>query len=92
VSLLVGLYNSVYLVYTRGFSIGQGMMKIKVVTAQGQLLSGGTAFLRLLIRVVFQFIAVLSILDLLWPLWDERRQTLHDKVVNSYVINNPSGR
>jgi uncharacterized RDD family membrane protein YckC len=51
----------------------------------------GTAFLRLLIRVLFQFIAVLSILDLLWPLWDERRQTLHDKVSNSYVINNPSG-
>ncbi len=91
VSLLVGLYNSVYLVYTRGFSIGQGVVKIKVVSAQGQLLSGGTAFLRLLIRVVFQFIAVLSILDMLWPLWDERRQTLHDKIVNSYVINNPSG-
>jgi uncharacterized RDD family membrane protein YckC len=92
VSLLVGLYNSVYLVYTRGFSIGQGVVKIKVVNAQGQLLSGGTAFLRLLVRVLFQLVAVLSILDMLWPLWDERRQTLHDKIVNSYVINNPSGR
>jgi hypothetical protein len=24
-------------------------------------------------------------------LWDERRQTLHDKAVNCYVINNPQG-
>jgi len=30
-----------------------------------------------------------GILDLLWPLWDQWKQTLHDKVVNSYVINFP---
>jgi uncharacterized RDD family membrane protein YckC len=26
------------------------------------------------------------LLDLLWPLWDERNQTLHDKIVKSYVV------
>jgi uncharacterized RDD family membrane protein YckC len=25
--------------------------------------------------------------DVLWPLWDERNQTLHDKIVSTYVIN-----
>jgi uncharacterized RDD family membrane protein YckC len=90
-TLLVGLYNSVYLVSKRGFSIGQGVVKVKVVTANGGLLTQGNAFLRLIVRVVFEFVPFLPVLDLLWPLWDPRRQTLHDKAVNSYVINNPSG-
>lgn len=90
-TLLVGLFNGVYLVSQRGASIGQGLVKVKVVDANGRLLSQGTAFLRLVVRVALGVIAVLTILDLLWPLWDERRQTLHDKAVNCYVINNPQG-
>jgi uncharacterized RDD family membrane protein YckC len=86
-TLFVGLYNSVYLISERGYSIGQGVMRIMVVDANGARLTTGTAFLRLLIRVAFNCVAIVSLLDLLWPLWDERRQTLHDKVVNSYVIN-----
>jgi uncharacterized RDD family membrane protein YckC len=27
-----------------------------------------------------------GLLDLLWPLWDEQRQTLHDKAVGSFVV------
>jgi uncharacterized RDD family membrane protein YckC len=66
-------------------------MKIKVVDAQGQRLTFGTAFIRLLVQAGLSLIWIGSILDSLWPLWDERRQTLHDKAVSSYVINNPSG-
>jgi uncharacterized RDD family membrane protein YckC len=90
-TLLVGLYNSVYLVSKRGFSIGQGVVKVKVVDANGNLLSQVTAFLRLVVRAGFGIIPFLPLLDLLWPLWDERRQTLHDKAVGCYVINNPMG-
>ena len=90
-TLGVGFYNSVYLVAQRGFSIGQGIVKIKVVDGNGNLLTQGTAFIRLLVRVALGFVPFLPLLDLLWPLWDVRRQTLHDKAVNCYVINNPSG-
>lgn len=90
-TLAVGFFNSVYLVAQRGFSIGQGLVKIKVVDANGNLLTQGTAFVRLLVRVALSLVPVLPLLDLLWPLWDPRRQTLHDKAVNCYVINNPSG-
>lgn len=90
-TLLVGFYNSVYLVAQRGFSIGQGVVKIKVVDGSGKLLTQGTAFVRLLVRVAMSFVPFLPLLDMLWPLWDVRRQTLHDKAVNCYVINNPSG-
>jgi len=88
-TLLVGLYNSVYLIAQRGYSIGQGVVHVKTVDGNGNLLSRGTAFLRLIVRAAFGFFPFLPALDLLWPLWDERRQTLHDKAVNSYVISNP---
>ncbi len=90
-SLVVGIYNRVYLVSQRGASIGQGLVKIKVVDANGQLLSQGTALIRLLAHVAMGFVPFLPVLDLLWPLWDQRRQTLHDKAVGCYVVNNPAG-
>ena len=83
---VVGLYNGVYLVASRGASIGQGVMKLKVVDSNARLLTSGTAFLRLLVRVLLSIIAVIWILDLLWPLWDDKRQTLHDKAVGSFVL------
>jgi len=89
-TLLVGIYNRVYLVAQRGYSIGQGVVKIKVVDANGQLLSQGTALIRLLAQAGMGFVPLLPVVDLLWPLWDERRQTLHDKAVGSYVIDNPA--
>ncbi len=86
-TLFVGIYNSVFLVAQRGYSIGQGIVKVKVVDANGNLLTTGVAFVRLLVRVALGFVPFLPLLDLLWPLWDVRRQTLHDKAVNCYVIN-----
>lgn len=86
-SLLVGLFNGVYLVAQRGSSIGQGVMNLKVVDINGNLLSTGTAFIRLIARVALGFLPMVGpLLDLLWPLWDDKRQTLHDKAVGSYVL------
>jgi uncharacterized RDD family membrane protein YckC len=87
-TLLPGLYNKVYLVSQRGYSIGQGIVKVKTVDANGNLLAQGTALIRLLVQSAFGFIPLLPLLDVLWPLWDEKRQTLHDKAVGAYVIMN----
>ena len=91
-TLLVGLYNRVYLVSLRGYSIGQGVMKLKVIDAHGRLLSQGTAVIRLLVQAGLGLVPLLPVLDLLWPLWDPYRQTLHDKAVGCYVIYNPDVR
>lgn len=88
-TLLVGIYNRVYLVSQRGYSIGQGVMKLKVIDANGNLLSFGTAFIRLLAQIGLGLVPLGSLLDLLWPLWDDKRQTLHDKAVSSFVIKQP---
>jgi uncharacterized RDD family membrane protein YckC len=83
----VGLFNGVYLVAQRGASIGQGVMNLKVVDVNGNLLTTGTAFIRLIARVALGFLPFVGpLLDLLWPLWDEKKQTLHDKAVGSYVL------
>ncbi|WP_321477954.1 RDD family protein [uncultured Paludibaculum sp.] len=86
--LIVGIYNRVILVSQRGYSIGQGVVKVKVVDANGQLLSQQTAGIRLLAQVGLGFIPFLGLVDLLWPLWDPARQTLHDKAVGSFVVMN----
>jgi uncharacterized RDD family membrane protein YckC len=86
-SLLVGLFNGVYLVAQRGSSIGQGVMHLKVVDINGNLLTTQTALIRLLARVGLSFVPMVGpLLDLLWPLWDDKHQTLHDKAVGSYVL------
>ncbi|HKP72092.1 MAG TPA: RDD family protein [Pyrinomonadaceae bacterium] len=86
----LGIFNKVYLVSKRGASIGQGAMKLKVVDATGNVPPLGTLLLRLLVQVGFSFIPFVSIflvlLDVLWPLWDDHKQTLHDKVANTFVI------
>ena len=84
---VAGLYNKIYLVSKRGYSIGQGLMKLKVIDAHGNLIPTGTAVLRLLCTVGLGFVPVVGgFLDLLWPLWDKQRQTLHDKAVGTFVI------
>jgi uncharacterized RDD family membrane protein YckC len=47
----------------------------------------GRAFARWLMPVLFwNFFLIPGLLDGLWPLWDEKRQTWHDKIVRSIVV------
>jgi uncharacterized RDD family membrane protein YckC len=86
----VGLYNKVFLVSKRGFSIGQGIMKLKVVDQTGNIPPIGTLVIRLLVQVgigIIPFIGFfLALANALWPLWDEKKQTLHDKAANTFVL------
>ncbi|HEX8070212.1 MAG TPA: RDD family protein [Pyrinomonadaceae bacterium] len=85
-----GLYNKVFLVSKRGASIGQNFQKLKVVDAGGNIPSTGTLVLRLLAQVGLSFVPfvgwILVLLDLLFPLWDEKKQTIHDKAASTFVI------
>jgi len=87
---VVGIYNKVFLVSKRGYSIGQGVMKLKVVDAMGNIPQMGTLVIRLLAQVAMGFIPIigffLGIANALWPLWDEKKQTLHDKAAGTFVL------
>ena len=83
---LLGLFNKVYLVRKKGSSIGQGAMSLRVVGPDGQIPTTGKLILRLLCEAGFGLFYLLPLLDLLWPLWDAKRQTLHDKAVETFVV------
>ena len=75
-----------------GSSPGMRVVGLRCVKADsGQLLGGGTALLRALIHWACSFVCfLLWLADMLWPLWDNRRQTLADKGVGSVVLKVPS--
>ncbi len=79
-----------------GMTLGKQIIKTRVVREDGQPVSVGFAILRefvvrfLLFALAGLFIFYLPLLlDVLWPLWDERNQTLHDKIVSTYVVKAP---
>jgi len=44
------------------------------------------AFIRALFPPFFWVLIIPGLLDVLWPLWDGKHQTLHDKLVGSVVV------
>jgi uncharacterized RDD family membrane protein YckC len=85
-ALGVGVWNRAHLVSKRGYSIGQGVAKLRVIDATGKNLTFANALIRLLAQVGISMVPLAGVLDLLWPLWDPQRQTLHDKAIGSFVI------
>jgi uncharacterized RDD family membrane protein YckC len=68
-----------------GQSLGKRVAKIKLVSeATGQPIGAGMAFVRDLAHFVD---SVACYLGWLWPLWDDKSQTLADKILGTVVIN-----
>ena len=88
------VYGTVLIGGRRGQTVGMMAAGVRAVGAEdGGLLGYGRAFGRALvegvlrlINLAFFLLGLVWILDMLCPLWDKRRQTLHDKVVGSVVI------
>lgn len=92
VALLLGfLFYFVFAIWNRiirqgrkGQSIGKRVVGIKIVAADtGQVIGIPKALAR---EVCAQFFNNFCFLNVLWPLWDEKLQTWHDKVVSDLVI------
>jgi uncharacterized RDD family membrane protein YckC len=78
------LYNS-YLAGTTGQSYGKKWAGTRLVRAQdGQLTGGGLAIGRYFVHIVD---ALPCLLGFLWPLWDAKRQTFADKILNTVVVS-----
>lgn len=77
------LYNC-YLLGRDGATIGKRLMKVKVLDAQGQPLGFGKAFLR---EIVKQALGGFCFILLLWPLWDDQKQGLQDKMFGTHVYD-----
>jgi uncharacterized RDD family membrane protein YckC len=98
ISLLVILITLIlYLIYetimiaSRGQTVGMMAVGTKAIPAGTESAGGsavplGTSLLRGLADQVLRVTIIFGLLDGLFPLWDPRRQTLHDKVAGTVVI------
>lgn len=83
--IALSLWNRVFRQGRTGQSVGKSALHIKLIDAvTGEPIGAGRSFLRDFLSGLFNNACFLN---LLWPLWDEQKQTWHDKVVNTYVIS-----
>ena len=72
-----------------GQTPGKKMVGIIVINEEtGALLGGPGGLWRWFVGVLIYLftLGIGGIIDVLWPIWDSRKQTLHDKVVKSVVV------
>jgi uncharacterized RDD family membrane protein YckC len=74
---------------SRGQSWGKQALGIRLVRlADGVPPGGGIGLGRMLLRMVFGNVScgIYTVLTYLWPLWDDNRQTLDDKIFSTVVV------
>ncbi len=93
------LYGTLLCGAPRGQTVGMMAVRVRVVReGSGDRLGYRRAlgraalegFLRL-VNFIFTLLGLVWALDMLFPLWDDRRQTLHDKAVGSVVVRVAAG-
>jgi uncharacterized RDD family membrane protein YckC len=82
------VWNFGYRQGTTGSSIGKGIMKFKIVSEKtGQPIGFGMSFVRELVYMLAAGICgLLWIIAVLFPLWDQKRQTLVDKIFSTIAL------
>ena len=76
-----------------GATFGKQALGIRVIRDSGEPFDLGSAFIRELAvkNLLFGFVggfffSIPTLLNYLWPLWDDQNRALHDMVVKSHVI------
>lgn len=76
-----------------GKTWGKQILGITVIRDNGQQIDLGFAFLRqfVVINLLFGFVGgffagIPTLVDYLWPLWDDENRCLHDMVVSTHVV------
>ena len=83
----IQVWNRIFKMGRTGQSVGKKVVGLKLIgTTTGQPIGAMQAFLR---ELLSSLINQLIYLSYLWMLWDDNKQTLADKVVNSTVIQVP---
>ena len=79
----------------RGQTPGKQLVGIRVMRTDGRRSDWGWTFLREFVIkfLVFEVVGdvltsgIASLVDLLWAFWDKDRQTIHDKIVKTVVVD-----
>jgi len=70
-----------------GRTLGKAWLHIRPVRINGAPLGWARSFGRTALYSVSGLFSYVGLLDPLWCLWDANRQCLHDKVVDTIVVN-----
>ncbi len=85
--ILGNLLYTALLLNHKGQTVGMMALGTRCVDQDtGGPIGTGRAFGRTALLIILQFTVVGWILDVLWPLWDARNQTLHDKAIRSLIV------
>lgn len=85
--LLLIAYFSFFEGSASGQTVGKKLLNIRVVDLDSGQPIG---FVRAAVRnIVAYFVSVIFLLGYLWMIWDEEKQTWHDKVASSVIV--PTG-
>ena len=87
-ALVVIIYGTALIGSRRGQTIGMRALRLRAVDATT---GGPITYARALGRALVEYALLVAlvvpwVIDMLFPLWDPRRQTLHDKAVNTVVL------
>jgi uncharacterized RDD family membrane protein YckC len=93
-AVLYVAYGTILCGSARGQTVGMMAVGVRAVRDQTfEVLGYGRALARAVVEGVFRllglftvFLGLIWLLDMLFPLWDSKRQTLHDKVAGSVVL------
>ena len=95
-TLFIGYIVWWLIVLGGGQTPGKQLVGIRAMQQDGAAAGWGRTFLRESVGkgIVFGFLGaatlgVASVLDYLWALWDEDKQTLHDKLAGTLVVQGP---
>ncbi|MEO9181024.1 MAG: RDD family protein [Acidimicrobiales bacterium] len=95
INIIWAIYVIVAIAGPRGATFGMRALKIRIVTATDRApVSMSRSVLRYvvyfgigLLEYVAHILFLVSFLDWLWPLWDSRNQTLHDKAAGTVALD-----
>ena len=95
-AIVIGYFVWWLIALKDGQTPGKKIVGIRAVSAHsGETLGWGMMFVRefLVKSMLFSVLGnvtlgIAPLLDFLWPLWDADSQTLHDKIVSTYVVYN----
>lgn len=98
VTLILGYIIWWLFTLSRGQTPGKQLLGIRVIRADGTPSDWGWAFIREFIiktiafSILDSFLGIATIVDLLWAFWDKNRQTLHDKIMKTVVVDDRAHR
>ncbi len=79
------LYQGIFLLWKQA-TPGKMIVGLRVRLRESPDLPAGAVFARLGFTLLVGLCFVSGILDYLWPLWDDKKQALHDKVAKTNVV------